>query len=399
MTLSESDCDDRGLEFLPPPDDSLVSACINARDSLSSTSKTPRPKRVKALSASLVALREEEARLTREVIHLEKQHRVRMRMSTHGVSKWKAVAQRQLQMKLKTARENAHLRGMVAEQAALQDELEAIVLKKRRRMMVKMDDERWRLLRLGADAEQRAAAVRAIGERQLDAIESDMLVHGLMEKRDAMLSVRRLVDSAMEGVCCMRVVGQSLAHVGNIVWQTLLIMHEAASEPVQHHRRAMSSCQVQTVDANTVLVRVSCRENERTTDNVDTSMILKRRIRDDEISLVFRSIRDDEVNPTDKHTVDQEGWIHLMLDDTAPSTLGMAAVLYRSYARTKYPLSLLANMEADLFCLMDTIAMNGGDACRPRERPTREDLMEQVFTGAFREFGTAVCNRLSASCP
>ncbi|RHY01166.1 hypothetical protein DYB25_013290 [Aphanomyces astaci] len=89
---------------------------------------------------------------------------------------------------------------MLHEQPSYQQQLESLVLKKPRFMersiaiqmsldshthlhdqVMKLQDDSWRVLQLGAGGEKRLTAIHAIADRQLDSVDSDMLTCGLVD--------------------------------------------------------------------------------------------------------------------------------------------------------------------------------------------------------------------------
>ncbi|RHZ01029.1 hypothetical protein DYB37_008430 [Aphanomyces astaci] len=47
--------------------------------------------------------------------------------------------------------------------------------------VMKLQDDSWRVLQLGAGGEKRLTAIHAIADRQLDSVDSDMLTCGLVD--------------------------------------------------------------------------------------------------------------------------------------------------------------------------------------------------------------------------
>ncbi|ETV83823.1 hypothetical protein H257_04434 [Aphanomyces astaci] len=59
------------------------------------------------------------------------------------------------------------------QQPSYQQQLESLVMK--------LQDDSWRVLQLGAGGEKRLTAIHAIADRQLDSVDSDMLTCGLVD--------------------------------------------------------------------------------------------------------------------------------------------------------------------------------------------------------------------------
>ncbi|KAG9402693.1 hypothetical protein AC1031_007305 [Aphanomyces cochlioides] len=133
------------------------------------------------MKVEIRSLQEEKIALEEQLAVLESTHSAKQCHLTDDEKKWKQIAQKQLELKLKAMREHEQLRTLLAEQAIFQRELEFIVLKKPRLMKTKLDDDQWRALKLRADSAKRLLDIQAIANRQLELIDSEMLSLGLMD--------------------------------------------------------------------------------------------------------------------------------------------------------------------------------------------------------------------------
>ncbi|KAF0760436.1 hypothetical protein AaE_003565, partial [Aphanomyces astaci] len=78
---------------------------------------------------------ETKAELEAALQDLERRHSQRTQLLSTSERKWERIARNQLELKLKALRENDFLRASVAEQHQFAQELDAVVLKKPRRMV------------------------------------------------------------------------------------------------------------------------------------------------------------------------------------------------------------------------------------------------------------------------
>ncbi|RHY75832.1 hypothetical protein DYB34_007721 [Aphanomyces astaci] len=136
------------------------------------TLKIPPPpkKRTNKVLVELLSLQHDEVNL--------EQQRACMAHSTSDAARWEHLVRTQLVLKIEALCENDELRAMLHEQPSYQQQLESLVLKKPRFMerciviqlsldshthlhdqVMKLQDDSWRVLQLGADGEKRLTAI------------------------------------------------------------------------------------------------------------------------------------------------------------------------------------------------------------------------------------------------
>ncbi|ETV93931.1 hypothetical protein, variant [Aphanomyces invadans] len=377
------------FDFLLPEDERTATvveaSCNSADDSVTATSQPQRRrrKRTNLLQIELLSLHQEAANLARQLENLQAHRAACLDGLTDTEMKWEKIARNQLQLKLKAIRENHDLRTALADQSKLQQALEDVLLKKPRVMLMKVEDDQWRLLKLGANGEKRLAAIHAIAERQMELMESDMLSLGLVDTNDDLLIVRHN-DVAMfsEGIRATAVAG-SLAAVGVAAWRTLAIVL-GKSCAVGH------SCSY-AIDSNTLYTRTIFRRPEgRAT--VSTSVIMKRFVLNDgtTVRVVFRTIFDDEAMPIlgKTYAVDQYGWIHM--EEHADGS-----VLYKSFVKSHF---VLPNPEDvnDLTALLGELYLEQVALTPPQPPPVDSIAMAKaVFDITFRHFEVVLHDELA----
>ncbi|KAG9402691.1 hypothetical protein AC1031_007302 [Aphanomyces cochlioides] len=303
---------DEWLDFLPPVDEDLLD-CVGDDDSSSpqssqtfSSSLVPqkrRPKRVNMLKEELLTLQHEKEKLEALLAMLHAKHESKSVWLSDKQQKWQRVAQKQLELKLKAEREHEQLSAMLVEQSVMKREMEAILFKKPRLMMKKLQDENWRSLKLSAQSERRHLDIHAIADRQLESIDSDMLSLGLLESTETIESVRHnLSTNFSEGIVCTKFQAVSFSQIETAIWKTILSMHSAS--PLQHFIIR------HPLDDNTTFVRLkyaipNCKVK------VESALILKRQqVGPRAVRMVLRSIANDEADPfePDSFVCDHYAW-------------------------------------------------------------------------------------------
>ncbi|KAF0715815.1 Aste57867_3184 [Aphanomyces stellatus] len=383
------------FDFLPLVDNSLFeeTSSLDGKPSVETTppsadeeaTRPRRRKRVNALQVAIVSLHEDKAELERQLAALEARYAARQMSMTTCELKWEQIARNQLQLKLKAVRENDELRARLAAQGQLQEQLEHLVWKKPRLLMMQIEDDAWRVLKLSADGEARLTAIHAIADRQLESIESDMLTHGLMAD-DGDVATARVDTSSPEwfaqGVRSMHVADSSLDAAMMAAWETLLRVQGRSKDPSL--RRTVHTY---TIDADTVYVR-SCYDTSgaSSVDAVKMNVVLKRQWRngrDDDVAaqkhsvarIVYRTILEDAAHPWDasSYSTDEYGWVHL-------ETCVDGGVRYKSFARVNFRRPAKQDDEAVLAAMLGAMYLGSGVPMQPHE------LVEQVFRTAWQDF-------------
>ncbi|KAF0715810.1 Aste57867_3179 [Aphanomyces stellatus] len=378
------------FDFLPPVDEALLETSLNGPpaeggDSLEVLSCCDPPlqesqrrrKRVNTRQVEMLSLHEDKAELERQLVELERRREGRLQTLSASVLKWEQIARTQLQLKLKAIRENESLRATIAEQITLQRELEEIVLKKPRLMMVKMEDNEWRVLKLSAVGEKRLNAIHAITDRQFETMDSEMLLLGLVDTTDDLFIVRHGTSPNggiyAEGMRCMLLNG-SLAFIFDAAWKTLLHTHVQPKAST-----VLGAFRMYTIDDDTTYVRSAFR-NPHGTVKAEMSIILKKQVVDDRVvRIVFRSILDDEGHPFDPNSYvsDQYGWMHL-------EEAGTKAVRVKMYVRSNM---IHPKVEGDADELVKLVAaLHLDDKSKTPSWANPTEFMMQVFEAAFRSF-------------
>ncbi|CAK4351776.1 unnamed protein product [Aphanomyces euteiches] len=223
--------------------------------------------------------------------------------------------------------------SVLVEQTALQRELESVVFKKPRLMMIQLDDEQWRLLKLSAHGGKRAMEIQSIANRQLETVESDMLALGLIDCSERLDIVRHVdFEAYSEGVRSAQFQAASFAEVEKKLWRTVVQLH---SNVVAH-----DEIQKQSIDAKTLLVRKSYAI-PKTKTKLQSNLIMKmQRVGPKAARVVVRSILDDEANPLGPESIafDNYGWVHV--EESADGVF-----TYMSYMRGNF--SVLKNVDMD----------------------------------------------------
>ncbi|OQR84702.1 hypothetical protein ACHHYP_13041 [Achlya hypogyna] len=303
------------LDLLPPADDTL-----DFLDPL--VVRKPKRVRVNRLAEELEHLRAAQGPLEAQITELQARRR-------QYDSKWGRLAQQQNALKLKAMRENEELHAALAEQAAFREYLERAL---RKRPLSMLTDAKWRALTLGAEHDERVAAIHAIAKHQYEIMEAEMINTGLMEPTGEVLDFRtcnvngRLV---CEGARYSMVQGD-LATVANAALEILWSGRRCAEK--LHGYRITS--QKFPIDANTMHVRDVLGHPNGTT-HIVSSMITKRFVRRDAIVIVWRSVLEDEGLPhvSNAFVNDEHGWIEY-------SRRGPSELSYKAYLKASSPAAL-----------------------------------------------------------
>ncbi|CAK4095170.1 unnamed protein product [Aphanomyces euteiches] len=231
--------------------------------------------------------------------------------------KWRAIAQKQLELKLKAERERAHLAALLAEQMAIKREMDAVVFKKPRLMvsvmrfyggltvvkMLKLEEEHWRALKLSADRDKRLVEIHAIADQQLERIDSDMLTLGLLDSCEDVNFVRHdVAKNYSEGVLCTKFKAASFSRIENAIWRALAFIHAKTSW--QHSILRVP------IDKDTAFIRTKyAMPNSKR--SLESGLILKNQMLGPRTArMVLRSILDDDANLFDHDSIvwDQSVW-------------------------------------------------------------------------------------------
>ncbi|CAK5189776.1 unnamed protein product, partial [Aphanomyces euteiches] len=274
------------------------------------------------LKEELLTLQLEKEKLESLLAMLHAKHESKSVWLSDKQQKWQRIAQKQLELKLKAEREHEELSAMLEEQSVMKREMEAILFKKLRLMMKKLQDENWRSL--NAQSERRLLDIHAIADRQLESIDSDMLSLGLLESTETIESVRHnLSTNFSEGIVCTKFQAASFSHIETAIWKAILFMHSAS--PLQHFIIR------HPLDENTIFVRLkyaipNCKVK------VESALILKRQqVGPRTVRMILRSIANDEADPfePDSFVCDHCAWFHIEeMDD--------ASYLYKSFVRGNF---------------------------------------------------------------
>ncbi|KAF0721396.1 hypothetical protein AaE_010073 [Aphanomyces astaci] len=334
----------------------------------------------------MLTLHETKAELEAALQDLERRHSQRTQLLSTSERKWERIARNQLELKLKALRENDFLRASVAEQHQFAQELDAVVLKKPRRMMMKIHDHQWRVLKLSAQGEKRLAAIHDIAERQLEHMECELVTTGLMDTSsdDGAFSHRHVSTGPdqfyVEGMRCVQY-QRSVASVADAVWT-------AMTSPM-HDQNTHSFA----IDQDTIYVRVTF-ESAGTSVKVESSVILKRRMVDcNHVRLVFRSILDDEAHPfaADSYVSDQYGWFDVQQVGTATTLMCYTKA---TSARDQHPPSGSKELD-DLLALLESVHLDKGKAFAKDMSPA--ELAKDIMNASSRAFGARVEQLLMAT--
>ncbi|CAK4351780.1 unnamed protein product [Aphanomyces euteiches] len=91
------------------------------------------------MKVEIRSLQEEKIALEEQLAVLASTHSAKQCQLSDDEKKWKQIAQKQLELKLKAMREHEQLRTLLAEHAIFQREIEFIVLKKPRLMKTRIN--------------------------------------------------------------------------------------------------------------------------------------------------------------------------------------------------------------------------------------------------------------------
>ncbi|KAF0715812.1 Aste57867_3181 [Aphanomyces stellatus] len=395
------------FDFLPPVNEFLFESSVDGplpsndvSDETTSPTQHPerprRKKRTNTLQVQLLSLHEDKAELERQLMELERRREGRLQTLSASALKWEQLARGQLHLKLKALRENEHLRATIHEQSTLQRELAEIVLKKPRLMMMKMEDDQWRVLKLSGHGEKRLNAIHAIADRQFESIDSEMLRLGLVDTTDDVWHVRTATshDGIIygEGMRCTLLLDASLDAVLDAAWKTLLDVHVQPQTST-----VVGAFKSYSIDADTLYVRTTFRSPDGHV-KAEMSMIMKKQVVGDDgraTRVVFRTVLDDEAHPfeAESYVSDQYGWMH-MESESSDGT----AVRYKSYIRS----NLMDTKREDVDELVDlasALHLDGGYGLT-RTTTTKDDpagAMRHIFDAAFRAFEAPFLRYLTQS--
>ncbi|KAF0699246.1 Aste57867_10173 [Aphanomyces stellatus] len=348
-----SSSDDDGFDFLLdlPIDEyfleSFKSTCHGEDEEprtlcVSTTAPTPthpKRKRQNNLVVELRTLQDTCGALQKQLEDLQQGRALRMVGATPSAAKWELVARRQQASWRKTERENRELRAVLHDQAHVKEEMEALLAKRARTLVARIDDDddQWRLLTLSANGAKRLQAIHAIAARELSHVEGDMIRWGLLDVHPSANNDRwQTWTSATEVKCdgvhhtCLR---GPMATVVPVVWDILRAVHidRASDMPVQHH--------TYNLDDDTTYLR-SFLSHSRHGLTFESSAICKRFVTTDEtVTVVWRSLVDDELMPIHKDSlvIEKRGWF--VCAPGPPASDGTPSTHLKVFMSTSVPLT------------------------------------------------------------
>ncbi|KAF0715817.1 Aste57867_3186 [Aphanomyces stellatus] len=327
--------DDGGFAFLPDVDDKLFADFDFETPSVPTldtpgipltTLPVPKPRRNK-VAIEILSLQHEEVELELQLDNLERERSAaRSDLVSTGAATWEQAARTQLALKRKALRENSELRAMLAEQTQWQQQLDGLVCKKPRMMMMRLDETQWRVLKLSAHGEKRLAAIHAIADRQFDVVDNEMLASGLVGVASEVATFREndrdATSSSVEAIRSTWLPNTTPFAATAAMWQALQFMQAQAKAMFVPHQ----SC-TYTIDADTIFMRSHYLVNATTSAKVETGIVMKKRMFDGgrRVRIVWRTVLDDELMPFAHDSVvsDHHGWVEF--DTTMEGPVQMKA--------------------------------------------------------------------------
>ncbi|KAH9107610.1 hypothetical protein LEN26_007505 [Aphanomyces euteiches] len=376
--MSDDGDDGFELDFLPPVDEDLLCQ-VETSDSISETTNPSlskaksRRKRTNGLQTEVQTLRAEKVQLENKLAELEANHTTKRSALSKEEQKWEEMARKQLELRLKAT--------------SMQKELESIMFKKPRVMMMQLEDEQWRVLKLSADSEKRILGLQSIANRQLDSIDSDMLTLGLVDSTKEINYVRHdTVKQYSEGIRCTKLEASSFAQVEEAIWKTLIRIMTQFN--IMSPNATPYSIQKYAIDDCTVFLRLAY-SIPRTESKMESSFVVKKQELEPSVRrIIFRSILDDEAIPFDakSYVSDNYGWIHIEENEDT-------SFVYKCFMRSNF--SMLQPDDVDnLADLMDAIYLN-----YPVGKVLPSDaisIAKTLFQATFEQFQTILLGRLSS---
>ncbi|CAK4712624.1 hypothetical protein LEN26_007504 [Aphanomyces euteiches] len=329
--------DEGSLDFLPPVDQDLLNQVSGLNDAFiaptrpeeTSISSTQRrgPKRINVMKVEIRSLQEEKIALEEQLAVLASTHSAKQCHLSDDEKKWKQIAQKQLELKLKAMREHEQLRTLLAEHAIFQRELEFIVLKKPR-LMVHLNfvhhcsklcienEDQWRALKLRADSAKRLLDIQAIANRQLELIDSEMLSLGLMDSTTEMNMVRHdTTKKYSEGIRSVRFQAASFDILVAAIWMHTVQMYaKGGSDHLIERRR---------IDDNTYFVSKAYTIPNTETKMMSRAVIKRQQVGPRAVRMILRSVLADDANPFPPNSIiaDQCAWLHMEQDSDGSTVL------------------------------------------------------------------------------
>ncbi|ETV93927.1 hypothetical protein, variant 1 [Aphanomyces invadans] len=386
--MSAATAADGGFDFLPDVDESIfhdldmsstASSGYTSQDDATAPTlhlvKHNKKKRPNKVLIELMSLQHDQVELERQLFELERQRALRMEHSTSDVAKWEQMARHQLALKIKAVRENEELRSMLVEQTAYQHQLESMVLKKPRFMMMKLQDDQWRVLQLSADGDKRLTAIHAIADRQLESIEGDMITSGLADAPDEFESFRYATEGLQRTAEAMAssIMHGTLFDASNAAWHTLQFMQTRGRST-----HVPSDTCTYTIDDDTLYIR---SRYTLPSSKLETNVILKRTVAAGRVvHVVWRTVLGDDAMPfsADSFVSDQCGWMTIVRGH-APHT-----VVCKAYYK-----AVLANSTDDSIHTLSQMMRE----IHLRDAPvdmTSVDVMHAAFENGFRAFAATM---------
>ncbi|CAK4620017.1 unnamed protein product [Aphanomyces euteiches] len=273
--------DEGSLDFLPPVDQDLLNQVSGLNDAFiaptrpeeTSISSTQRrgPKRINVMKVEIRSLQEEKIALEEQLAVLASTHSAKQCQLSDDEKKWKQIAQKQLELKLKAMREHEQLRTLLAEHAIFQREIEFIVLKKPRLM--------------------------------LELIDSEMLSLGLMDSTTEMNMVRHdTTKKYSEGIRSVRFQAASFDILVAAIWMHTVQMYaKGGSDHLIERRR---------IDDNTFFVSKAYTIPNTETKMMSRAVIKRQQVGPRAVRMILRSVLADDANPFPPNSIiaDQCAW-------------------------------------------------------------------------------------------
>ncbi|KDO19971.1 hypothetical protein SPRG_13076 [Saprolegnia parasitica CBS 223.65] len=252
----------------------------------------------------------------------------------HG-SQWEQLARSQFLERQKAYQENAKLKSALEEQLKFAEALQSMIAKKPRLSFPSMlDNEEWKLSKLGKDRDGRRHAMKMIMEKQYEQLDGILVRSGLFDPKEEIKSSKISCRSDDETISIDFIRFHTLPWTYDIVAEaTWQVCTTNIADEIKNVGDLLEALDDNTRYCEKIMCkqgRTECPFFGKSRANVIGQVLFKRFYEKDRVVIVWKAIMEDELYPRDPMTLlaNQQAWI-IVQKGTTPGTCRVKSYIER----------------------------------------------------------------------
>ncbi|OQR92515.1 hypothetical protein ACHHYP_03603 [Achlya hypogyna] len=321
MTSEPSESSASEKDSVPPP------VNLKRKLQLAQASKKHRLRQKDELSY----LREKVTNLNSQLSMLKK---IKELEGEHG-SQWEQLARSQFLERQKSYQENSKLKAALEEQLKFAEALQSMIAKKPRLSFPSMlDNEEWKLSKLGRDREGRRHAMKMIMDKQFEQLDGILVRTGLFDPKEEIKTSKISCRSNEETISIDFIRFHTLPWrydlVAEATWQ---VCTTNVADEIKNVGDLLEAVDDDTRYCEKIMCkqgRTECPFFGKSRANVIGQVLFKRFYAKDRVVIVWKAIMEDELYPRDPMTLlaNQQAWI-IMEKGLTPGTSRVKSYIER----------------------------------------------------------------------